>query len=177
MDKKAFKYFNIMQYREEEEYLRSMHRSGWKLVRISGLCIYHFEQCEPQDVIYKLDYNKDGIRHKAEYVKMFNDCGWEYVQDYVGYSYFRKAADDSSGSDDIFCDDESRLQMMSRVFKGRLLPLLLMLFIVIIPQLVFGIMNGRFIIAGIFAVILILYAVMFTWFSIDYRRYKNSLKK
>lgn len=21
---------------------------------------------------------------------MFTDCGWEYLQDFVGYSYFRK---------------------------------------------------------------------------------------
>ncbi len=54
--KKAIKYFSIMQYKAEEEYLRSMHRSGWKLVSVSGLCVYHFEQCEPMDA------GKDGVK-------------------------------------------------------------------------------------------------------------------
>ena len=34
-------------------------------------------------MIYQIDYNQDGIAHKDEYVKMFGDCGWEYLQDYV----------------------------------------------------------------------------------------------
>ena len=31
-------------------------------------------------MIYQIDYNKDGIAHKDEYVKIFSDCGWEYLQ-------------------------------------------------------------------------------------------------
>lgn len=27
---------------------------------------YHFEKCLPQDVVYQLDYNKDGLAHKDE---------------------------------------------------------------------------------------------------------------
>lgn len=43
---------------------------------------------------------------------MFRDCGWEYVQDYMGYSYFRKPAPASERDAEIFCDDASRLEMM-----------------------------------------------------------------
>lgn len=88
--KREFRFFSILEYEEEQAYLRAMHQSGWKLLRVSGLCLYSFEACEPEDVVYQLDYNKDGLAHKAEYVQMFADCGWEYLQDYVGYSYFRK---------------------------------------------------------------------------------------
>lgn len=47
-------------------------------------------KCTPEDVVYQLDYNEEGLTHKDEYVQMFRDCGWEYIQDFGGYSYFRK---------------------------------------------------------------------------------------
>lgn len=175
--KKAIKYFSIMQYKSEEDYLRSMHQSGWKLVKVSGFCVYHFEECEPADMIYRLDYNQEGIRHKEEYVKMFNDCGWEYLQDYVGYSYFRKPAGSENSNDDIFCDDESRLQMMSRVLKGRMLPLLIIFFGVIIPQLIMQIMNHNFALTFLFGAVLVLYIVIFVSFAVEYLKYKNNVKK
>ena len=81
--KKALKFFSIFEYEKEQDYLRNMHKSGWKFVCISGFCVYHFEKCEPEDVIYQLDYNQEGIAHKDQYIKMFEDCGWEYLQDYV----------------------------------------------------------------------------------------------
>lgn len=175
--KKAIKYFSIMQYKSEEDYLRSMNQSGWKLVKVSGFCVYHFEECEPADMIYRLDYNQEGIRHKEEYVQMFNDCGWEYLQDYVGYSYFRKPAGSKNSNDDIFCDDESRLQMMSRVLKGRMLPLLIIFFGVIIPQLIMQIMNQNFALTFLFGAVLVLYIVIFVSFAVEYLKYKNNVKK
>ena len=47
---------------------------------------------------------------------MFADCGWEYLQDFAGYSYFRKPVAEMKGEEAIFCDDASRLEMMRRVF-------------------------------------------------------------
>ncbi len=177
MKKKVFKYFTIAQYEAEEEYLRLMHKSGWKFVKVSGFGIYNFEQCEPQDVVYKLDYNQEGIKHKNEYVQMFNDCGWEYMQDYVGYSYFRKPASEENGNDDIFCDDESRLEMMSRVFKGRLVPLLILFLAVLIPQFALSIYNNHTGIATVYGIILGLYIAIFFWFATEYKKYKNNIKK
>lgn len=126
--KKQFKYFTIAEYEKEQDYLRMMHKSGWKFVKIGGFCVYHFEKCTPEDVIYQLDYNEDGLRNKEEYVKLFNDCGWEYLQDYVGYSYFRKPVSETNSEEEIFCDDDSRLQMMERVFRGRVITLLILFF-------------------------------------------------
>ncbi len=68
--KNTFKIFTIFEYEKEQDYLRKMHQSGWKLVKVSGLGAYHFEKCVPEDVIYQLDYNPNGIAHKDEYVKM-----------------------------------------------------------------------------------------------------------
>ena len=67
--KKAFKLFTIFQYKEEQDYLRKMHQSGWKFIKVSKLSVYHFEKCIPEDVIYQLDYNRDGIKNIDEYVR------------------------------------------------------------------------------------------------------------
>ena len=47
-----------------------------------------------------------------EYVRMFEDCGWEYLTEFDGYNYFRKPADKMQQKEEIFCDDISRLDMM-----------------------------------------------------------------
>ena len=105
--KKAVKFFSVVDWEKEQNYLRKMHQQGWKFVRLTALCVYHFEKCEPEDVIYQLDYNADGLAHKEEYMQLFADCGWEYLQDYLGYSYFRKSASQTDGAEEIFCDDAS----------------------------------------------------------------------
>ena len=108
--------FTIAEWEKEEKYLRKRHREGWKFVNVSLPGFYHFEKCTPEDVVYQLDYNEEGLKHKDEYVQMFNDCGWEYIQDFGGYSYFRKPVSEMQEEEEIFCDDESRLDMMRRVF-------------------------------------------------------------
>ena len=54
--KREFRYFTINNHKKEEEYLRRMHNSGWRFVKVTGLGVYHFESCTPEDVVYQLDY-------------------------------------------------------------------------------------------------------------------------
>ena len=119
--KTVFKYFTIPQYRQEEDYLSAMNEKGWCFTHVTFPGFYHFEKSEPEQVTYRLDYNQEGIRNKAEYVQMFSDCGWEYICDFVGYSYFRKEGEVGEEREEIFCDDASRLDMMRRVFRGRII--------------------------------------------------------
>lgn len=175
--KKQFKWFTIFEYEKEQDYLREMHKSGWKFVKVTGLGMYYFEKCVPQDVIYQLDYNKDGLTHKAEYLKMFNDCGWEYIQDYVGYSYFRKTVAEDGIAEEIFCDKESRLYMMKRVLKGRMLPLLAIFFAILLPQFFINFFSyhnyfAAFFIGGILAI----YLSAFTMCFVKYNQYKDNRK-
>ena len=177
--KTQWKYFSIMEHEKEEEYLRDMHKCGWKFTHVSGLGAYHFESCEPEDVIYQLDYNQEGLNHKDEYVQLFTDCGWQYLQDYCGYSYFRKSAKDmKNGEEEIFCDDASRLQMMDRVFKGRLVPLLILFFCILVPQFFLNLfVYHHYVLASFFAGILLLYIAIFTAFAVKYFRYKKNIEK
>lgn len=176
--KKQFKWFTIFEYEKEQEYLRQMHKSGWKFVNVTGLGMYHFEECTPEDVIYQLDYNKEGLENKDEYVKMFNDCGWEYLQDFYGYSYFRKPVTDENVNEEIFCDDESRLQMMERVYKGRLAPLLIIFFCCLLPNFIINLVSYRnYVLSAFIGFAIGSYLTIFIMFAIKYYKYKNNLKK
>ena len=161
-----YRFFTIFQYKQEEEYLRQQHNNGWRFTKLNALICYRFEKCEPQDVVYQLDYNPDGIAHKAEYVQMFRDCGWEYLQDYVGYSYFRKPTSEMNGDEEIFSDDSSRDDLMKQVINRRVrfLPLIAIFLCIIIPQIFFqsqfGGLYGK-IFTGVFMALGILYLIIF----------------
>lgn len=180
--KTEFKWFTITQYQQEEEYLRRMHQNGWQLMGIGFPGFYHFKECEPQDVVYKLDYNREGVAHKAEYTRMFADCGWSYLFDFVGYSYFCKPASEAEAENDIFCDDESRLEMLRRVMKGRLLPLLIIFLMCVLPNAVTNSLRAA---EGdpwargfmmFYIVMIVLYLVIFGVFGYDYWKLSRKLR-
>lgn len=171
--KTTVKFFSVVDWEKEQDYLREMHRRGWKFVRLTALCFYHFVKCEPEDVIYQLDYNADGVEHKEEYVQLFADCGWEYLQDYMGYSYFRKSASQTDGAEKIFCDDASRLQMFERVGRGRMLPLLVIFLCVMLPGLLRSIAQGEGVLAVMLGIIVGLYIYLFARFLFCYRRLRD----
>jgi len=168
--KKVFRYFTIFEYEKEQNWLREMHREGWKFRKVTGLGMYHFDACEPEDVVYQLDYNKDGQAHREEYLQMFRDCGWEYVQDFVGYSYFRKPVTEGE-EESIFCDEESRYEMMMRVFRSRGIPLLI-LFLLLVFLFIMNLI-GESGVAAFIGVVILLYIAIFGSFVkswLDYRK-------
>lgn len=177
--KTEVKFFTIAEHEKEQEYLSRMHRMGWKIVRVGLPCFYHFETCEPENVVYQLDYYQEGKFRREEYLKMFQDCGWEYLFDFMDYHYFRKPAAEMDGKEEIFCDNESRLDMMKRVFRGRVMWLLIMFSLIVLPQLVGNIMNYRsddswmtfFLIFWI--VMFILYALLLIQFARKYYIFKE----
>lgn len=172
--KKQFRWFTIFEYEKEQDYLREMHKSGWRFVKVKGLGMYHFEKCAAEDVVYQLDYNKEGLEHKDEYLKMFEDCGWEYIQDYAGYSYFRKAVGEEGVAEEIFCDEESRMQMMQRVIKGRMLPLLIIFFACLLPQFLINLLSTHnYVIAVFYGGILAVYVAIFAMGYVKYQQYRS----
>ena len=151
-----------------------MHKAGWKFTKVKGFGSYHFEKCEPEDVVYQLDYNKDGLEHKDEYVKMFTDCGWEYLMDYSGYSYFRKSVPENGVAEEIFCYDESKVMMMERVLKGRMLPLLVIFLCVLLPQFIMNVfIYQNNVLATFLGSILAVYIIIFSWCAVKYNKIKN----
>ena len=166
-----------MDYEEEQYYLQEMHKQGWRFVKVSGIGIYRFEECEPEDMVYQLDYNKEGLEHRTEYIQMFQDCGWEYLQDFMGFSYFRKAAAKMQGEESIFCDDASRMEMIQRVLEGRILRLVVMLLIFgIILSVIFmypynsGVVDY---LAGAFTGVLIVFGAVFIKLVMKYIEFRK----
>lgn len=172
--KTEFRFFTIPEWKEEEKYLREQHKNGWEFVQVDFICLYHFKKCEPKDVVYQLDYNPESVTQKSEYVQMFRDCGWEYLQNYAGYSYFRKAASEMDGAEEIFCDDDSRLDMLKRVFRHRIISLLCIFFLIIIPQIFMQShmnMPQNHILLVIFCIIFCFYLAIFCTFAFQYWKY------
>lgn len=140
--KREFRFFTIAEYEKEEAYLARNHREGWKLVQAALPGWYTFEECEPEEVIYQLDYNSTQGEEKAQYLQMFADCGWEYVGEMNGWRYFRKPLAQADGDEAIFSSDASRLELLGRVFRTRMLPILLLFFCAEVPMAIRALAEG-----------------------------------
>ena len=178
--KREFRYYTIVEYDKEERYLQKRHSEGWKFVEVTGIGVYHFEKCEPEGVVSPLDYNQAGIADRGEYIQMFADCGWEHVTDYVGYSYFRKPVSEMSVEEEIFNDDNSKLEMLERIFKGRMIPLFIVFFLYLILQFILpAVFEGTFI-AGVVVwlrALLLVYIIVTVHFCIKYLAYRRRIKR
>lgn len=141
--KKEFHYFILTDYEEEEAFLREKHKNGYRLEKVTLPGVYYFGECEPEDVVYKLDFNPKKEAEKESYLQLYADYGWEYMQDLNEYSYFRKSAENCSQADlDIFSDNASRMEMLKTIFLKRMIPLLVILLTCVLPQLIRLIYEG-----------------------------------
>ena len=115
--------------------------------------------------MYQLDYNQDRKKDMAGYIQMYRDCGSEYLCDFVDYSYFRKPVSEMQGEEEIFNDDASKLDMLGRVYKGRMIPLLVIFFAVICPQLIIQGQGGygvaQDVLFGLYCVLFAVYVYIF----------------
>jgi hypothetical protein len=132
--KVKIRFFTIADYIEEEQWLRAQHQKGWKFVKMMPPCFYTFEQCQPEDVIYRLDFKNEGAAD--DYMQMYADFGWEYAGNCVGWLYFRKAASQVDGETEgeLFSDNESKGNMIRHILRARMLPILIVFLCCVIPQ-------------------------------------------
>lgn len=140
MEKKVvYRIATIADYDREALYLSKMHAEGWKLkeVTYSNLVVavkYTFEQCQPKQVSYQLDFYPMKKSERASYLQLFKDCGWEHITDFNGFSYFRKlhSGIESDTEFEIYNDAAGKLAMVKRILTRRMLPILL-LFLALLP--------------------------------------------
>ncbi|MCR5229557.1 MAG: DUF2812 domain-containing protein [Solobacterium sp.] len=142
MSKLYARIFTIADYEEEEDWLRQQNQNGLKIVKFTAPCFYTFEECEPQDVIYRLDYREDA--DTDEYRRMASDFGWEYFGQFLGWLYFRKPAADAdvNGEDELFSDNASRAEMAESILRTRFVPVALIFFVCVLPNL-YNAVSGR----------------------------------
>ena len=146
---------------------------GWKLVGVTFPGFYHFEACKPGDVSYQLDFPDEPPADNAYYLQMFQDYGWEYICEFNGWSYFRKPRSQGEELPSIFSDSRSRLELIDRVFQRRMVPLLVIFFLLLLPQLITQIQfldSGNlhpdsFVLTILFSLLLLLYLYVFIRFA------------
>ena len=111
-----------------------------------------------------------------EYKDLFFDPENKYSVPYtcgmVGIIYNREMVDE----EEIFCDDSSRMEMLNRVYKGRLLPLLIIFSACLMPQFVLNMSNGHVFVAAVMGSIMLVYVVVFAYCAIHYYRKKKNIE-
>ena len=149
MEKKVvYRICTIADYDREALYLREMHAQGWKLkeVSYSNLVVavkYTFEKCQPEQVVYQLDFYPMKKSERASYLQLFKDCGWEHITGFNGFSYFRKPYSqiESDAEFEIYNDAAGKLAVVKRILTMRMLPILL-LFSTLLPVFL-KLLSGR----------------------------------
>ena len=131
-DKKELHFFVLSEYEEEEKYLCDMAKKGYLFEKVTLPGIYHFKKSEPENRIYRIDFNPQKKENRESYLQMFKDYGWEYIQDLNEFSYFSKLEDGKE--DEIFSDNASRIDMLERIYHRKVMPLLVLFLCCIIPQ-------------------------------------------
>lgn len=177
MGKTKIRFFTIADYEEEEIWLRKQHQKGLRLVRFVVPCFFVFEECAPEDVVYRLDY-KNG-KQSGDYMQMFRDYGWEYCASCVGWLYFRKPASQMQTENDgeIFSDNATKVEMLRHIVQTRMLPLLVIFLCCILPNwllLLDGTMHGAGIVLSVvFSALLLLYLYIFFHCGLKLRKLRR----
>ncbi len=109
---KKRKLFMPWQDQQQEDWLREMSQQGWQLDHVYFPATYKFERVTPRDTIYRLDF-KEKRKDRETYLQIFEDAGWEHVQSFNGWQYFRKPAE--AGQGEIFTDTSSKVEKYRRI--------------------------------------------------------------
>ena len=166
MEKKiVYRIFTIADYEREALYFIEMHAQGWKLRKVSYSILlfavkYTFEKCQPEQVSYQLDFYPMKKSERVSYLQLFKDCGWKYITDFNGFSYFRKAhfEIESDAEFEIYNDATGKLDMVNRILRLRLLPVLFFLSMLI--PLFLKLLNERDVFSGLVFLLAIIDCVL-----------------
>ena len=109
INKKQFRIFTILDLDKEEEYLHEMHLKGWRY-RTSRFGFFYFEQCQPDDVIYRI-YDSRFLKKYQHELQDFRISGWELIERGFG-SILRKPASDILSEDQVYMSDNIRWEVM-----------------------------------------------------------------
>ena len=160
-----FRIFTILDLDKEEEYLQEMHLKGWRY-RTSRFGFFHFYQCQPEDVIYRI-YDSRFLKKYKHELQGFRDRGWELIE--TGFcSLLRKSSSDLLPEDQVYMSKglrweviQYRLRSCAATFLGGL----------IVCMSLF-----REDLSRSFFIIFVLYALMFSYLIYGYFRLKRKYR-
>lgn len=114
--KKVWRYYNIAEYEQEEQWINEMAKEGWQLTAI-GLCRYIFRRGTPGEYIYKLDVVERTASDevKESYFNFLTECGIRVVGEFKDWIYLQKRAAD--GPFDMKDDTYAKLRTVNKVYS------------------------------------------------------------
>ena len=107
--KLQFRIFTILDEDKKEEYLHEMHLKGWRY-RTSRFGFFYFDQCQPDDVIYRIYDSRFLKKHKHE-LQDFRNRGWELIGA-GSCSILRKSSSDLLPDDQVYMSNNLRWEVM-----------------------------------------------------------------
>ncbi|WP_226578264.1 DUF2812 domain-containing protein [Halobacillus litoralis] len=124
MNKRIFRLFFAWQDQAEEKWLTEMAEQGLLFSKFQ-FGLYTFHRSEPVGYVYKLDYKASSDHDLEEYITLFEDAGWEHVDRFHGWHYFRKMKSASEEEPEIYSDRSSESQKYKSLVNF-LIPIFLM---------------------------------------------------
>ena len=122
--KVQFRIFTIVDLDKEEEYLHEMHLKGWKYGR-NCFGFFYFDQCQPEDVIYRI-YDSRFLKKYKHELQDFRNRGWELIGA-GSCSILRKSSSDLLPEDQVYMSKglrwaviQYRLRLCATTFLGGL---------------------------------------------------------
>ena len=118
--KKISKWFWVWNLDQEKAFLEEKAREGLILNRV-GLGRYNFEEGEPQDLVYQMDFKGfDRKMSESEYLQLYQDAGWTLAGRLGSWYYFSQES--SEGQDlGLFNDNASKAAVYKRILGFLLL--------------------------------------------------------
>lgn len=107
--KLQFRIFTILDEDKKEEYLHEMHLKGWRY-RTSRFGFFYFDQCQPDDVIYRI-YDSRFLKKYKHELQDFRNRGWELIET-GSCSILRKPAYDILSEDQVYMSKGLRWEVM-----------------------------------------------------------------
>lgn len=129
--KTEFKMFPITNPFAREDYFTEMAQKGW-YYKSSFLSWYRFEQGEPKNRIYRLDYDlfRSG-KSDDEYIRMFQDFGWHLHGKENGFYIFW--TEDPEAGTEIFSDRDDWINVELKMYEQNLWLLLFLFIAIMVP--------------------------------------------
>ena len=107
--KAQFRIFTIVDLDKEEEYLHEMHLKGWRY-RTSRFGFFYFDQCQPEDIIYRI-YDSRFLKKYKHELQDLRNRGWELIET-GSCSILRKSSSDLLPEDQVYMSKTLRWEVM-----------------------------------------------------------------
>ena len=113
--KLQFRIFTILDEDKKEEYLHEMHLKGWRY-RTSRFGFFYFDQCQPDDVIYRI-YDSRFLKKYKHELQDFRNRGWELIGA-GSCSILRKSSSNILPEDQVYMSKGLRWEVMRYRFRS-----------------------------------------------------------